>query len=112
MQSQWSCSQISLQWVCGRQRGSVGISKALHPGRMVTSAHVRPLLPGTAAGAALTMEFNGKSTFIPQSAPSGQPQRGCLDSLTVSGFAGDVGRSAGAGGLPVCSGHSQPGAEL
>lgn len=66
------------------------MSRALHPGTMVTWAQVRPRLPGTAAGADLVMQFSGKNTFIPLSAQSGQLRGGCLDSLTASGFAGDV----------------------
>lgn len=66
------------------------MSRALHPGTMVTRAQVQPHLPGTAAGADLVMQFSGKNTFIPPSAQSGQLRGGCLDSLTASGCAGDV----------------------
>lgn len=47
---------------------------------------------GTAPAAAAdpVMEVNGENTFVPQSAQGAQLQPGCLHSLTVSGFPGDV----------------------
>lgn len=84
MQCQSSFSQISLQWVCGRQRCSVGMTSA---GRIVASAQVWPFLPGTAAGG--DTEFNRKreTHLLPSQL---RVVSGSLDSLTVSGFSRDM----------------------
>lgn len=110
MQCQSSFSQISLQWVCGRQRCSVGMTSA---GRIVASAQVWPFLPGTAAGGDMELNRKRETHLLPSQL---RVVSGSLDSLTVWLFQGYGGACAANGrwarqqeqpGLPVCSRRSQ-----